>query len=104
MASSVKATGHIENGGSKLFYEQEGKKDGPAILCVHGLGGTTNFFQPIVSSLQDYNIVRFDLSGHGRSDLPAGKTSIESYVEDCEGRFFLLRKMAEILDSYTNIP
>jgi pimeloyl-ACP methyl ester carboxylesterase len=84
MASSVKATGQLQNGHSTIFYEQEGSQDGPAILGIHGLGGTTNFFQPIVSSFQDYNVVRFDLSGHGRSaqDGANTKTSIATYVED----------------------
>lgn len=85
MASSVHARGGLQTASCTLFYEQEGNKDGPAILCIHGLGGTTNFYQPVASALQDYNLIRFDLSGHGRSSLPAGKTSIGSYVEDCEG-------------------
>ncbi|GAE00170.1 fumarylacetoacetate hydrolase [Paecilomyces variotii No. 5] len=84
MATAALAQGSIPRESSNLYFEQEGNKDGPAILCIHGLGGTTNFYQPIVSALEDYNVVRFDLSGHGRSSLPSKHTSIASYVEDSE--------------------
>lgn len=87
MTSSLSFSGKIPTKKSELYVEQEGNSSGPAILFIHGLGGTTNTFQPLVSSLQDYNIVRFEWSGHGRSTRPE-RTSIESYVEDCEGSVF----------------
>jgi 3-oxoadipate enol-lactonase len=84
MASKLSATGYISSRDSKLYYETEGNPSGPTILFVHGLGGTTNAYQPIIPELQDFNIVRFDWAGHGRSSTPK-TTSIESYVGDCEG-------------------
>ena len=93
MASSIKAYGTLSNAHGELYYEQEGSSSGPAILFIHGLGGTTNTYQSLVSSLQDYNLVRFDFSGHGRSSLP--KTiSIDSYVEDAEGTIIQLSYIA----------
>ncbi|OAG38936.1 hypothetical protein AYO21_06814 [Fonsecaea monophora] len=82
MASKLSAHGYVSSNESKLFYETEGNPSGPSILFIHGLGGTTNAFQPLVPELQDYNIVRFDWSGHGRSSTPT-TTSIDSYVGDC---------------------
>ncbi|KAJ9192772.1 hypothetical protein DTO164E3_8231 [Paecilomyces variotii] len=84
MATAALAQGSIPTETSQLYFEQEGNKDGPAVLCIHGLGGTTNFYQPVVSALKDYNVVRFDLSGHGRSTLPSKNTSIATYVENTE--------------------
>jgi len=81
MASSITSYGTISSASEKLFYEQEGNKSGPAVLFIHGLGGTTNTYQPLVSKLQDFNLVRFDWAGHGRSSTPKS-TSIESYAED----------------------
>jgi len=75
----------IQANNYKLYTEQEGNSGGPSILFIHGLGGTTNTFQPILSPLQDFNLIRFDFAGHGRSETPE-KTSIDSYVEDCEGQ------------------
>jgi alpha-beta hydrolase superfamily lysophospholipase len=84
MASKLSANGYVPSSDSKLYYEIEGNPDGPTILFIHGLGGTTNAYQPIAPELQDFNIVRFDWGGHGRSSTPK-TTSIESYVGDCEG-------------------
>ncbi len=51
-----------------LSVEVEG--DGAPVVMVHGLGGTSNTFQPQVEALRDYRVVRADLPGAGRS--PAG--------------------------------
>jgi len=83
MASKLSSDGYISSSDSKLYYETEGNPDGPTILFVHGLGGTTNAYQSIIPELQDFNIVRFDWAGHGRSSTPK-TTSIESYVANCE--------------------
>lgn len=84
MASSITSHGSLKAHHGHIYYEQEGNKSGSSVLFIHGLGGTTNTYQPLVSSLQDFNLVRFDWAGHGRSTLPQ-KTSIDSYVEDAEG-------------------
>ena len=93
MASKISSHGLAPAPASstELYYEQEGNPNGPAVLFVHGLGGTTNTFQPLVHALQDCNLVRFDFSGHGRSTLPK-LTSIASYVDDCEGKQFFTTK------------
>ncbi|KAI2782144.1 alpha/beta-hydrolase [Daldinia loculata] len=83
MASQIKSSGYIPRDSVKLFYEREGTSGSRTILFIHGFGGTTNAFQPLVSDLQDFDLVRFDWAGHGRSSVPQS-TSIESYVADCE--------------------
>ena len=45
---------------SKLYYETEGNPSGQTRLFIHGLGGTTDAYPPMVPKLQDFNIVRFD--------------------------------------------
>ena len=55
--------------------------DGPAIVMVHGLGGTSNTFQPQVSGLSGYRVVRPDLPGSGRSPVPFEALSIDSFAE-----------------------
>ena len=37
---------------------------------LHGLGGTTNTFQPQMETLRGYRVVRLDLPGSGRSPVP----------------------------------
>lgn len=51
-----------------------------AILFIHGLGGTSNFWNPLLSALEDYRLIRPDLAGAGRSSDCAEKLSIESHV------------------------
>jgi 3-oxoadipate enol-lactonase len=55
-----------------LTVEVEG--EGPAIVCVHGLGGSSNTWTPVMAALQGHRIVRIDLPGSGRSPArsPAG--------------------------------
>lgn len=63
-----------------LFIETSGS--GPAVLFVHGLGGTTNFYQPQAAALEaHHHIIRFDLPGAGRSPVRKG-VSMESFAED----------------------
>ncbi|KAE9376458.1 alpha/beta-hydrolase [Stipitochalara longipes BDJ] len=81
MASSISSYGTVDAGAERLYFEQEGNKSGPAILFIHGLGGTTNAYQSLMGALQDFNLVRFDWAGHGRSSIPKA-TSIDSYVDN----------------------
>lgn len=46
--------------------------DGPAVVLIHGLGGSSNSFQPMMSVLQGFRAVRPDLPGAGRSALRPG--------------------------------
>ena len=84
MASKLSSFGYIHTPQKKLYFEREGSSEGKTILFVHGLGGTTNAFQLLVPDLQDFDLVRFDWSGHGRSPVRPN-ISLASYVEDCEG-------------------
>jgi 3-oxoadipate enol-lactonase len=62
-----------------LTAEVEG--DGPPILFVHGLGGSSNTFQSLLGSLNGYRCVRPDLPGSARSKLPHEKLSISLFVK-----------------------
>jgi 3-oxoadipate enol-lactonase len=62
-----------------LTAEVEG--DGSPILFVHGLGGSSNTFQPLLGSLNGYRCVRPDLPGSARSKLPPEKLSISLLVK-----------------------
>ena len=59
--------------------------EGPAVILVHGLGGTSNTFQPLMAALSGHRVIRPDLPGSGRSPVPHGGLSIEGYVEALVG-------------------
>ncbi|KAF7972484.1 hypothetical protein HWV62_17916 [Athelia sp. TMB] len=73
--------------GKNLHVELLGPDGAPAILFIHGLGGSLNFFHPAIASLNlssTYRLVLFDLEGHGRSPLSSSELSITSYVADAK--------------------
>lgn len=49
----------------------------PALLCLHGAGGSGRLFAPILQELGlDRSLYAPDLPGHGASDAPGGKYSV----------------------------
>lgn len=63
----------------RIAVEEEG--DGPAVVCVHGLGGTSNTWTPVMPALARHRVIRVDLPGSGRSQRVEGELSIERYVD-----------------------
>src|ERR1700754_4568261 len=63
----------------RIAVEEEG--DGPAVVCVHGLGGSSNTFTPLMPALARHRVVRVDLPVSGRSQRAEGELSIARYVE-----------------------
>jgi len=56
--------------------------DGDPVIFLHGLGSTSNVWEPQVMHLRDrFKTIRYDLEGAGRSPL-TGPLSIESWVAD----------------------
>ena len=68
---------------STLFVERiavEVDGAGDAVLMIHGLGGTSNFWTPVLPALARFRTVRPDLPGSGRSHRVEGALSIERFV------------------------
>lgn len=63
----------------RVAVEEEG--EGPAIVCVHGLGGSSNTWTPLMPALARHRVIRVDLPGSGRSQRVEGALSIEGYAE-----------------------
>jgi pimeloyl-ACP methyl ester carboxylesterase len=54
---------------------------GSPIVFVHGLGGTSNSFQALLSQLRSFRCARLDLPGSGRSPRPFPPLSMDLFVE-----------------------
>ena len=60
----------------------EDSGSGPAVVCVHGLGGTSNTWTSLQSALNGFRFIRIDLPGCGRSLGNTSDISIKDMV-DC---------------------
>ncbi|MEO8923612.1 MAG: alpha/beta hydrolase [Caldimonas sp.] len=63
----------------RVVVEEEG--EGDAVVCVHGLGGSTNTFTPLMPALARYRVIRVDMPGSARSQRVEGPLTIERFVE-----------------------
>ena len=62
-----------------MAVEDDGQGD--AVVCVHGLGGTSNTWTAVMPALSRYRVVRIDLPGSGRSPAGSAPLSIARLVE-----------------------
>jgi pimeloyl-ACP methyl ester carboxylesterase len=52
--------------GQTIHYRDQGKRDGPVIVLLHGSNASLQTWEPLVKRLgADYRIVTLDLPGHG---------------------------------------
>lgn len=63
----------------RIAVEDEG--EGPAVVCVHGLGGSSNTYTPLMPAMARHRVIRVDLPGSGRSQRVEGELSIQGYVD-----------------------
>jgi pimeloyl-ACP methyl ester carboxylesterase len=73
--------------GGAISYTQAGS--GPAVLLIHGLGGTRRTWERLIPGLaRTHTVIAPDLPGHGLSDPPAGDYSLGAHA--CAMRDLLL--------------
>ena len=63
----------------RIAVETDGTGDD--VLLIHGLGGTSNVWGPLMPTLARHRSVRPDLPGSGRSARVEGPLSIDRYVQ-----------------------
>jgi len=74
-----------------LNVVQDGPPDGPVVLLIHGLAGSTTWWDPVVPVLaRKFRVVRVDLRGHGRSPRPRRGYDTSTHA----------RSVAEALDEF----
>jgi 3-oxoadipate enol-lactonase len=66
-----------------MVLESEG--EGPPVVMLHGLGGTSNTFQPLLSWLAGFRIIRPDLPGSGRSPPPPHPITLGLLLDALDG-------------------
>ncbi|SER51772.1 alpha/beta fold hydrolase [Psychrobacillus sp. OK032] len=69
--------------GVKLYYQQKG--EGNTIVLIHGWSADhTSFDQSFDELSRNYQVVSFDLRGHGSSDRPEKGLSLKRFATDLE--------------------
>ena len=67
--------------GLDVFYETRGAGD--PVLLIHGLGSSTEDWEPQVDALaRDFTVVAYDVRGHGRTGKPGGTYSVAQFASD----------------------
>lgn len=57
-----------------IYVCQDGPRDAPALLLIHGSASSTRSWDLLVPLLaKSHRVIRIDLPGHGRSAKPAGR-------------------------------
>lgn len=80
----------IKNSGKeKIYYEyyQSNHSNAPTLILVHGLGLSSRSWKYIIPLLSEYNILIFDLRGHGQSEKSFSSISWKIFIDDL---YFLL--------------
>lgn len=69
--------------GVRAHYRDEGPRDAPAVVLVHGFAPSLHAWEPWTQRLKaDYRVVTLDLPGHGLTQAPADyRTSAAANVE-----------------------
>ncbi len=74
----------LDVNGTALYYEVTGH--GPPVLFLHGLGSCLQDWELQVEAFSgDYQVITFDLRGHGKSAKPPGPYSMEMLASDAAG-------------------
>ena len=63
----------------RMAVETDGSGDD--VLLIHGLGGTSNVWMPLMPTLMRHRTVRPDLPGSGRSARVEGPLTIDRFVQ-----------------------
>ncbi len=79
-------TGFVEREGFRLHYAMSGRNHAPPLLLLHPLGASMDVWAPQLPQLDPYfRVIRYDVRGHGKSELPAGTPtprSMADYADD----------------------
>ena len=66
-----------------VYYEITAPERGNAVLCIHGLGSSTDDWELQLSALsRHHTVITYDVRGHGQSGKPHGKYSVREFAED----------------------
>jgi 3-oxoadipate enol-lactonase len=76
----------IETNGIQINCELSGKSDAPVVMLSHSLACSMLMWNPQLEVLQPhFQVLRFDMRGHGDSDATEGAYTLEQLAADVIG-------------------
>jgi 3-oxoadipate enol-lactonase len=76
----------IKSNGIQINYELSGKKGAPIVVLSHSLSSSLLMWNPQMDVLNPhFQVLRYDMRGHGKSDAPSGAYTLELLGEDVIG-------------------
>jgi 3-oxoadipate enol-lactonase len=76
----------------QINYELSGRRDAPVVVLSHSLGSSLVMWNPQMDSLEPhFQVLRYDVRGHGSSDAPSQAYTLELLGDDAIGLMDALR-------------
>src|SRR6266545_3198839 len=73
----------VSRDGVRLYWRSDGDPARPALLLANSLGADHALWDPVVPALmRHFRVLRFDMRGHGASDVAPGEYTIEMLARD----------------------
>jgi 3-oxoadipate enol-lactonase len=67
----------------EIYYEISGNENNPKMVLIHGLFLNGDCWSEQLNAFEkEFNVLRFDLRGHGRTTKPKKRFTIRNYVDD----------------------
>lgn len=75
----------FQRDGVRLHYLDEGPRDAPVVVFSNSLGTDLRLWDPILPLLPEgLRILRYDMRGHGNSDVPPAPYAMGTLISDVE--------------------
>ena len=75
-------TNKVDSSGTSYFLKKINEKN--PIVFIHGVGLTKEIWEPQINFFKDYNILTYDLLGHGNTPLKKSKVSFEDFSKQLD--------------------
>ncbi len=76
----------IKTNGIQMNYELSGKRGSPVVVLSHSLASSLVMWNPQMDALNPhFQVLRYDMRGHGKSDVIPGSYTLELLAEDVIG-------------------
>jgi 3-oxoadipate enol-lactonase / 4-carboxymuconolactone decarboxylase len=74
---------HVQSGNARIYWRCDGDASLPPLILANSLGTDFSLWDPVLPRLmRHFNVVRYDMRGHGASDAPAGDYTLDQLTDD----------------------